>query len=80
MIFICEYGMIIFFCFVTIFLFLGGRGFLFKLVFLCFFYVWVRCCYPRYRYDFLMRRAWKNVLPFSLFFLLLFLVWFYLVF
>jgi NADH-ubiquinone oxidoreductase chain 1 len=56
-IFICEYGIIIFLCFFSVALFLGGRRFLFKMVFFCFFYVWVRCCFPRYRYDFLMDRA-----------------------
>jgi len=57
LIFICEYGIIIFLCFVRILVFFGGIGYFLKFVFLCFFFVWVRCCYPRYRYDFLMLRA-----------------------
>uniref|UniRef100_UPI00315CB845 NADH dehydrogenase subunit 1 n=1 Tax=Allonothrus sinicus TaxID=3138099 RepID=UPI00315CB845 len=69
LIFICEYGMIIFLCFLSVCFFLGGMGFIFKFLFLCFFFVWVRCCFPRYRYDFLMGSAWKILLPFSLFFL-----------
>lgn len=67
-IFICEYGMIIFLCFLSILLFFGGSSFLFKMIFLCFFFVWVRCCFPRFRYDLLISRAWKEVLPFVLFF------------
>jgi NADH-quinone oxidoreductase subunit H len=58
-------------CFLSISFFLGSSSFLLKIIFLCFFFVWVRCCYPRYRYDFLIDRAWLILLPFSLFFLLL---------
>jgi len=76
LIFICEYGMIIFLCFFSVLFFCGGSDFLFKVLGFCFFYVWVRCCFPRYRYDFLMGRAWKLLLPFSLFFLLVILVFY----
>jgi len=38
-IFICEYGMIIFLCFLSILLFFGGSGFLLKMIFLCFFFL-----------------------------------------
>jgi NADH-ubiquinone oxidoreductase chain 1 len=69
-IFICEYGMIIFLCFLSSIFFFGIRFFLLKFMFLCFFFVWVRCCFPRYRYDLLMYGVWKVILPFSLFFLL----------
>lgn len=71
LIFICEYGIIIFLCFVSVVLFLGREFFFIKIIFFCIFFVWVRCCFPRYRYDFLMNRAWKILLPVSLFFLLL---------
>jgi len=71
LIFICEYGMIIFLCFLTVCFFFGFSCCFFKFMILCFFFVWVRCCFPRYRYDYLMRRAWKIILPFSLFFLIL---------
>jgi len=57
LVFICEYGMIIFLCFLRICFFLGGVGFLLKFLIFCFLFVWVRCCFPRYRYDYLMRRA-----------------------
>jgi len=63
--------MIIFLRFISVYFFVGGRFFLLKIIFFCLFFVWIRCCYPRYRYDFLIDRAWKIVLPFSLFFLLL---------
>lgn len=56
-IFICEYGIIIYLCFLRILLFFGGCSFLLKLISLCFFFVWVRCCFPRFRYDLLMSRA-----------------------
>lgn len=69
LIFICEYGMIIFLCFMSVFLFLGARSFFWLFLVLCFVFVWVRCCFPRYRYDLLISRAWKVLLPFSLFFL-----------
>jgi NADH-ubiquinone oxidoreductase chain 1 len=69
LIFICEYGIVIFLCFLRVFLFFGGGGYLFKILFACFSFVWVRGCFPRYRYDFLMGSAWKVLLPVSLFFL-----------
>jgi len=53
-IFICEYGMIIFLCFLTVLFYLGRDEILLKISFLCFCFVWVRCSFPRYRYDFLM--------------------------
>ena len=57
LIFICEYGMILFLCFLSISLFFGSGMFYVKFLGFCFFFVWVRCCFPRYRYDFLMFRA-----------------------
>lgn len=69
--------MILFLCFVSVSIFGGLRAFYAKLLFLCFFFVWVRCCFPRYRYDLLMYRAWKQTLPFSLFVLFLFLAVFF---
>jgi len=66
LIFICEYGMIIFLCFLSVEIFGGGTNFFFKLLFICLFFVWVRCRFPRYRYDFLMESSWYWVLPVSL--------------
>uniref|UniRef100_UPI00315DA7E2 NADH dehydrogenase subunit 1 n=1 Tax=Ceratozetella imperatoria TaxID=3127034 RepID=UPI00315DA7E2 len=71
LIFICEYGMILFLCFISSYFFLGGVSFFLKIICMGFFFVWVRCCFPRYRYDFLMDSAWKTLLPFSLVFLFL---------
>jgi NADH-ubiquinone oxidoreductase chain 1 len=53
-IFICEYGMIIFLSFLSVCLFFGSSLYVVKFLFFCFLYVWVRCCFPRFRYDFLM--------------------------
>jgi len=39
LIFICEYGMIIFLCFVRVLLFLGGDFYFLKLLFICFFFM-----------------------------------------
>jgi NADH-ubiquinone oxidoreductase chain 1 len=75
-IFICEYGMILFFGFFTVSIFFGSVDFFFKIVFFCLFIVLIRCGYPRYRYDFLMYGAWKYLLPFILCFLLIFVVYF----
>jgi len=65
LIFICEYGMIVLLSCLCVLL-VGGGGFLFFKAFLVSFcFVWVRCCYPRYRYDKLMSLAWKCFLPLS---------------
>ncbi|MBI4405191.1 MAG: NADH-quinone oxidoreductase subunit NuoH [Deltaproteobacteria bacterium] len=41
--------------------------FLAKVGFLVCFYIWIRWTLPRFRYDQLMRLAWSNLLPLSLF-------------
>lgn len=74
LIFICEYGMIIFIGFLRILIFLGRSRYLIKLGMFCFFYVWVRCTFPRYRYMDLMDVAWGLILPLSLSVLFLFCV------
>lgn len=66
LIFICEYGMILFLSFLTVGLFFGLSGFIVKLFLIGVVFVWVRCCFPRYRYDLLIHRAWVVVLPFVL--------------
>nr|YP_010610914.1 NADH dehydrogenase subunit 1 [Seasogonia rosea]WAP91748.1 NADH dehydrogenase subunit 1 [Seasogonia rosea] len=75
--FISEYSSIIFMCLVTILIFLGGDFnsylFYFKIIFLCYVFIWVRCSLPRYRYDKLMYLAWKCYLPLSLNYILFFI-------
>lgn len=44
----------------------GGFWFSLKLLFIMFFFVWVRATLPRYRYDQLMILGWKVILPLSL--------------
>nr|QIT06542.1 NADH dehydrogenase subunit 1 [Sminthurides bifidus] len=73
LIFLAEYASIIFMSYLVVLLFfanipslmmfhlLGGA--------LIFSIIWVRACYPRFRYDKLMLMAWKIFLPFILFFL-----------
>ena len=68
-IFIAEYGSIYFLRFVTSFIFCPSANPLpvaiLARVFL-FFWVWARSTYPRYRYDLLIRLAWKRILPLAL--------------
>nr|ATN23477.1 NADH dehydrogenase subunit 1 [Aphthona sp. EMHAU-15071309] len=76
MIFLAEYGNILFMSMLCVILFLGANlsSFMFfmKLVLMSFFWLWVRGTLPRYRYDKLMYLAWKNYLPISLNYLLFF--------
>jgi len=44
----------------------GLIWFLLKVLFILFWFIWVRATLPRYRYDQLMRLGWKVFLPFSL--------------
>nr|YP_003331379.1 NADH dehydrogenase subunit 1 [Apatides fortis]ACM45062.1 NADH dehydrogenase subunit 1 [Apatides fortis] len=77
LIFLAEYSSIIFMSMLSALLFLGGDYisylFFLKVVFLSFFWLWVRGTLPRYRYDKLMGLAWKIYLPVSLNFLLFYL-------
>nr|QUB07175.1 NADH dehydrogenase subunit 1 [Sagra femorata] len=74
MIFLAEYSNILFMSLLMVVLFLGGDLFyylfFFKLVFISFFWLWVRGTLPRFRYDKLMYMAWKSYLPVSLGYLL----------
>nr|ARH54181.1 NADH dehydrogenase subunit 1 [Chrysomela populi] len=76
MIFLAEYSNILFMSMMCCFLFIGGNlmTFLFfiKLVFVSFFWIWVRGTLPRFRYDKLMYLAWKSYLPIALNYLLFF--------
>jgi len=63
-IFITEYGSILFLGGLTSFLFLGGGLFVgIKIVLISFFYIWVRGRFPRLRYDKLIIISWKGMLP-----------------
>nr|YP_001798518.1 NADH dehydrogenase subunit 1 [Sminthurus viridis]ABS82053.1 NADH dehydrogenase subunit 1 [Sminthurus viridis] len=74
LLFLAEYASIIFMSFLIISIFMGGfmtNMFTIGLFgsFFCFSFIWIRGCFPRYRYDKLMYLAWKIYLPISLFFL-----------
>nr|YP_010968418.1 NADH dehydrogenase subunit 1 [Capila neolineata]WNO18750.1 NADH dehydrogenase subunit 1 [Capila neolineata] len=77
LIFLAEYTSIMFMSLLFSIIYLGGYElsliFYLKLVFLSFFFIWVRGTLPRYRYDKLMYLCWKIYLPISLNFLLLFI-------
>ncbi len=76
--FLGEYCNMMLMSSVVVLLFLGGWlplfgtgsgslfWFIFKLLFFCVFFVWVRATLPRYRYDQLMSIGWKIVLPVSM--------------
>nr|YP_007317447.1 NADH dehydrogenase subunit 1 [Halicryptus spinulosus]CBK55560.1 NADH dehydrogenase subunit I [Halicryptus spinulosus] len=74
LIFMAEYGSIIFMSFLVSLLFFGGMdlflgaglSFSLKIGLVCFVFLWVRGCYPRMRYDQLMYLAWKGFLPLAL--------------
>nr|AXS66338.1 NADH dehydrogenase subunit 1 [Cucujoidea sp. 6 KM-2017] len=76
-IFLAEYANILFMSMIFSMIFLGFKInswiFFFQLVFISFFWVWVRGTLPRFRYDKLMYLAWKCYLPVSLNFILFFL-------
>jgi len=65
-IFICEYGIVILISFIRSCFFVGGANYFLKAFFFSFAFVWIRCCFPRFRYDFLMGVAWGRMLPLSL--------------
>nr|YP_010481473.1 NADH dehydrogenase subunit 1 [Apatura iris]QVX31429.1 NADH dehydrogenase subunit 1 [Apatura iris] len=77
LIFLAEYSSILFMSLLFVIIYMGGYYlnlmFYLKLVFLSFFFVWVRGTLPRYRYDKLMYLCWKIYLPISLNLLLLYL-------
>nr|YP_010265756.1 NADH dehydrogenase subunit 1 [Stibochiona nicea]UIS00463.1 NADH dehydrogenase subunit 1 [Stibochiona nicea] len=77
LIFLSEYSSILFMSLLFIVIYMGGYelNFMFymKLVFLSYFFIWVRGTLPRYRYDKLMYLCWKSYLPISLNYLLFFI-------
>nr|QHQ98482.1 NADH dehydrogenase subunit 1 [Quadristernoseta cf. longigynium XFX-2019] len=65
--FVAEYGNIIFMSYITSMMFLGGEGyFMIKVMFIMIFYLWIRGTLVRFRYDNLMMVAWKVILPGSI--------------
>nr|ARH54649.1 NADH dehydrogenase subunit 1 [Schizotus pectinicornis] len=76
MIFLAEYGSILFMSMLCILMFMGSNlesfSFFLKLSILSFLWIWVRGTLPRFRYDKLMYLAWKSFLPNSLNYLILF--------
>lgn len=64
--FVREYGIIIFLRFITSVLFLGINNIILKTFLICIVYVWVRCAFPRVRYDKLIIICWKKLLPYRL--------------
>nr|AXA45210.1 NADH dehydrogenase subunit 1 [Clionella kraussii] len=80
LIFLAEYANILVMSLFSALLFFGGSsllviesdlGFMFKVLFFVFAFIWVRASYPRFRYDLLMGLTWKSFLPVALSFLLL---------
>ena len=65
-IFIREYGIIIFLRFLTVVFFMGATRILVKTFLICALFVWVRCAFPRVRYDNLIIMAWKVALPYRI--------------
>lgn len=76
--FISEYSRIIFMRVLSCLIFLGGDYYSFffflKVIFICFLFVWVRCSFPRYRYDKLIYLAWRCYLPLSLNYIFIFII------
>nr|YP_010044593.1 NADH dehydrogenase subunit 1 [Bufonaria rana]QPF24616.1 NADH dehydrogenase subunit 1 [Bufonaria rana] len=80
LIFLAEYANILVMSLFTALLFFGGSsmflfesdlGFMFKVLFFAFLFIWVRGSYPRFRYDLLMGLTWKGFLPAALSLLLM---------
>lgn len=70
LIFIAEYARIYFLSNLRVFLSTGSSPLCienqFMVIYLVFFWVWARSTLPRFRYDLLIRLAWKDFLPFAL--------------
>nr|YP_006460017.1 NADH dehydrogenase subunit 1 [Issoria lathonia]ADI75290.1 NADH dehydrogenase subunit 1 [Issoria lathonia] len=77
LIFLAEYSSILFMSMLFVIIYMGGYDlnliFYLKMVFMSFFFIWVRGTLPRYRYDKLMYLCWKSYLPISLNYLLFFM-------
>nr|ARB50142.1 NADH dehydrogenase subunit 1 [Eteoneus sigillatus] len=81
LVFLAEYGNIIFMSFLTSIFFLGCNVysliFYLKSIFLSFWFIWVRVTLPRFRYDKLMYMTWKLFLPLSLNYYIFFMTFMY---
>lgn len=73
LIFMAEYGSISFLSLITASMFLSYRNnsiiFVLTASLMLRIWVWVRCTFPRYRYDKLINLAWKRYLPICLFYM-----------
>nr|YP_010982455.1 NADH dehydrogenase subunit 1 [Cheiloneurus chinensis]WOE90960.1 NADH dehydrogenase subunit 1 [Cheiloneurus chinensis] len=73
LIFIAEYGMILFMMMLLLFMFFGAKmNLLIIYLYLYFIYlvIWIRGTFPRFRYDNLMYLNWLSYLPVSLYYLI----------
>lgn len=75
LIFLGEYGNIVFFCLFSSFIFFCS-SFIYFFIFL-FIVIWFRSVLPRFRFDKLIILAWKFFIPFLTFFYLLFFFFFF---
>jgi NADH-ubiquinone oxidoreductase chain 1 len=64
-IFLCEYSFIVFLCLLSSF-FWGFDFYIFRVFFFCFLFVWIRCSFPRLRFDMLIVVCWRVLLPLCL--------------
>nr|QLD96932.1 NADH dehydrogenase subunit 1 [Ogadenus brumpti ssp. 1 BJM-2017] len=71
LLFMSEYGNIIYMSMITCLLFFGSLGFMcLYVVIVMYFFLLIRGTLVRYRYDKLMLMAWKSILPFSILFMM----------
>lgn len=72
LLFVGEYGIIIFFSIIRRVMFFYFNDFyvIINFWFFLIFFLLIRSSFPRFRYDFLIDLAWKKILPFRIFFLL----------
>lgn len=84
MFFLGEYSVLLIACFILTYLFLpyiSNYSFLFTLIltlFFSFIFIWIRSTYCRFRYDLLIIFSWKYLLPISLIFFILNILFIYL--